>query len=282
MIGYYRGHVELKQEWVQYLLRRTQLKKIEYRSLIVFGVPRNLRHEIDLAAYFEGLGIGSVENVVICRTWGKLRNAVAKRFYFLQQLERIYHECMNRGKRRRKLYNGPRVRLSSNHSHNHINNTPINDYNSQRSAFEDQVSTSSTNPQQATVSTASSSSISSLQNSLSSSPLNASDLSNVQLHQETSETSLYEIMTFLDAIDPRYRPAHRTGLFGIFGELVDSADYYAEEYKKWDQLVTQLRRTPEKSAATSVAFVTFESPESAVSTNIYLHSLNPAHLLYYE
>ncbi|KAJ3034288.1 hypothetical protein HK097_004561, partial [Rhizophlyctis rosea] len=62
LIAYYRGMVELKLQYDEHVLRRTRMSKIEMRSVILFGIPRELRHEVDLASYIEGLGIGKVEN----------------------------------------------------------------------------------------------------------------------------------------------------------------------------------------------------------------------------
>lgn len=59
------------------------------------------------------------------------------------------------------------------------------------------------------------------------------------------------------------RPVHYTGFLGFFGERVDSLDYYCKLFREWDAKVQRLRKTPERSAATHVAFVTFQSPMSA-------------------
>jgi hypothetical protein len=42
---------------------------IDSRSIMVFGVPKELQNEISLAAYFDSAfdGLGKVENVVIAR-----------------------------------------------------------------------------------------------------------------------------------------------------------------------------------------------------------------------
>jgi hypothetical protein len=230
LVIYYRGHVNVKHQYTHHVLKRTKLSKIEYRSLILYGIPQEIRHEVDLAAYMEGLGLGSVENVVICRKWSKLRHAVKNRFYCLQQLERIYHEVKtNKGKR----YKGPRV------AQPHMNggadsNSNGNDHDEERNDA---------------------------QNISSSEPLLSQRRFSIS---EATDPSLFEIMNYLDAVDPRKRPCHRVGFLGWMGEMVDSADYYAEKYKYWDDKVHYLRRMPEKSPATSVAIVTFDSPESAV------------------
>ncbi|KAJ3333288.1 hypothetical protein HDU76_009775 [Blyttiomyces sp. JEL0837] len=89
---------------------------------------------------------------------------------------------------------------------------------------------------------------------------------------ESSDVSLFEIMTYLNAVDPRLRPRHRVGFLGLFGESVDSAEYYAKQYKEWDSKVHLLRRFPENSPPTSVALVTFDSPKTAlIASQIVLH-----------
>jgi hypothetical protein len=55
------------------------------------------------------------------------------------------------------------------------------------------------------------------------------------------------------------------GFLGLFGPQVDSFEYYTKLFIEWDSKVARLRKSPEKSAPSAVAFVTFESPMSAVS-----------------
>ena len=43
------------------------------KTLMVFGVPRELRSETKLCKYFEGLGLGDVDTVVLCRNWSLLQ-----------------------------------------------------------------------------------------------------------------------------------------------------------------------------------------------------------------
>lgn len=51
---------------------------------------------MDLAAYFSNLGVGKVENVVLCRNWSKLQEAVIKRAEFLLKLETVYVQCQQK------------------------------------------------------------------------------------------------------------------------------------------------------------------------------------------
>ncbi|KAJ3217944.1 Radial spoke head protein 3 [Dinochytrium kinnereticum] len=256
LIYYYRGYVDLKLHHTEHVLRRTKLSKIELRSLIVFGIPRELRHEVDLAAYFENLGVGSVENVVICRKWNKLRTAVRNRTVCLQQLERIYFDV-----RRGGAGGGKRVwggwgwvpewvwKMVPGSNGGHSVPSSNGEYEVGTAVDVDDPSSSFTTP-------------------LLSSHRRFST-------SDSADPSLFEIMNFLDAVDPRYRPRHRTGFLGLVGESVDSAGYFAERYREWDLLVHELRRSPERSAPTAVGFVTFESPESATIASQIILSRRP-------
>jgi hypothetical protein len=217
------------------------MKKIELRSLIVFGVPHELRHEVDLAAYFESLGLGAIETVVICRKWVKLREAVKKRAEALDRLERIYFDVQSSS--------GGLAGLAQ---WLHLTSAP-------------NINTISEDVE----------------------PL----LSTNGITASEEDPSLSEILSYLDAVDPRKRPTHK-----IFASLADiqsdafssnpwwfltlkdlqrffekrisvySASFWAAKYKFWDARVTALRKVPEHSPSTAVAFVTFESPMSAVCT----------------
>ncbi|KAI8901652.1 hypothetical protein BC833DRAFT_655373 [Globomyces pollinis-pini] len=202
---YYRRFITLKLQYDEYALKRTQLSKIEMRTVMVFGIPQDLRSEVNLAVYFENLGIGKVDTVVLCRNWSLLQRAVEKRAYFLRQLELLYVKC----KRIPREYDSAR------------------NLNEERLPF-------------------------------------------VQRNDE-HERLCSEILSHFSNISPLRRPKHRigmvslfiVGLFGLFGPLVDSVEFYCAEFKHWDKTVARIRKTPEKSKATAVALVTFESPISA-------------------
>lgn len=256
LISYYRGLVDLKLKWVEHILRRTQMSKIEMRSIIVFGIPRELRHEVDLASYFEGLGIGKVENVVICRKWSRLRDAVQRRAYYLVQLEKVYAQVMRNIHRRPSRLGLPLFRDTS--------------YGS--------ISNGSTGPQGGSTDHADGIGLNGRGESPSGHDLAVEDeYDNLDgtyrpllparrrfSNADAADASIFELMSRLDAVDPRKRPTHRTGFMGWTGPVVDSAEYYADKFKEWDRKVGRLRRSPEASPATSAGFVTFESPESAV------------------
>ncbi|KAJ3167517.1 Ribonuclease H2 subunit A [Irineochytrium annulatum] len=224
------------------------------RSLIVYGIPREIRNEVDLAAYFESLGIGSVENVVICRKWNKLRSAVSNRAYYLQQLERVFFHVRKAVATKRAdskfgswfLKRSGSSNLSE--SHNGVGRSGSAEQLNGDRADERLIHGWDSLDNHGTFVTATSPLI---------------DRRRFSASDPNNDPSLFEIMNFLDAVNPSLRPTHKTGFMGLFGEQVDSADYYAEKYKEADHIVHDLRKIPERSPPTAIGFVTFESPESA-------------------
>jgi hypothetical protein len=194
LIVYYRRFITLKLQHDEFALKRTRLSKIEMRSVMVFGIPRELRSEVDLALYFDHLCIGRVETVVLCRNWSLLQKAVRKRAHFLQKIEEL---CARMGYSAGAIADNPFL------------------------------------------------------------PVHASS-------QDSSEMMIHDVKRRFRALPSEKRPKHRLGFLGIFGPLEDSVEYYCSEFLKWDKTVKNLRKTPERSSATGVAFVTFESPMSAI------------------
>ncbi|KAI8809790.1 hypothetical protein BJ742DRAFT_708380 [Cladochytrium replicatum] len=253
LIDYYRGHVQLKMKYVEHVLRKTKLSKIEHRSIMVYSIPSELRNEVELAAYFESLGIGGVEQVVIVRKWAHLREAVMKRAYYLTKLEHVYCQVYRTTKKfapwsMRKPGTTPleppnyRLTGSSIMSFRRI-------WNSIRGVF----CKPKTEEHE---------------------PLLAEEPASPRSshYEENVSLGLRSMMDRIDMVDGRHRPHHRLGLFGIFGERVDSAQYYAKEYLEWDAKVSKYRRTADDSPATTVGFVSFESPESAtLASQILIH-----------
>eukprot|EP00842_Homolaphlyctis_polyrhiza_P004161 jgi/Hompol1/4746/HPOL_000503-RA len=236
VVSFYRGYVLLKLQYDEHALRQTKMRKIEMRSVMVFGVPRELRDEVDLASYFEGLGLGHVENAVLCRNWSLLRNAIQKRAYFLSKLEQVsaYITRQRDARRRRSIFSW----------------CFLNSWTSCRTqSLPQQVDR--TDMMQRIYEIAEAEEEAMLER-------NTSFAQNSAL-----DANVLEVLSRIDLVDPRFRPQHRIGLFGLSGPLVDSASYYAVKFHQWDRQVAQLRRVPERSAATAVGIVTFESPVSA-------------------
>jgi hypothetical protein len=206
--SFFVSYMNIKHKYESLIMRRTHLQNVESRSIIVFGIPENLRNEVELAKYFSSLGIGSVENVVLCRNWSKIRTAVADRAFNLLKLEKAYMDCLEKEKR-------------------WVHNRSIPVYN--RGDF-----------------------------------LHVFDSNESIFDRDPLIDVLLEILERLDSIDVSKRPTHKLGLWGLFGQSVDSALYYAKKFQEADALVQQLRHDPGKSTSKPVCIVTFDTPLSAV------------------
>lgn len=81
----YRDYVRIRRE---FLLRKA--KTLSARTLLITGIPPNLRSDRKLADYFEKLGIGVVESVHTIRHVGRLLEFIKERTQYLRQLETAY------------------------------------------------------------------------------------------------------------------------------------------------------------------------------------------------
>ncbi|KAI8927497.1 hypothetical protein BC831DRAFT_452160 [Entophlyctis helioformis] len=259
VVSYYRGYVLLKLQYDEHALRQTKMSKIDMRSIMVFGIPREMRNEVDLASYFENLGIGHVENVVLCRNWSLLRTHIQRRAYFLGQLERVYALAIRRrdARQRHSVFAPLLACLAGACSLCGLNlggsrrpdrtatarsaDAPLNRQRSWRIMGSSARFLSSMSHEHQ--------------------PLLSQHLRFASA--EVTDPGAFEILSRMGALDPSLRPTHRTGFMGLFGPVVDSAEYYAEQFQEHDRQVSRLRRIPEESAPTAVGIVTFESPESA-------------------
>jgi hypothetical protein len=66
LIAFYRTSIMIKMKYESLVVKEAP---IDSRSIMVFGVPKELQNEISLAGYFDSAfdGLGKVENVVIAR-----------------------------------------------------------------------------------------------------------------------------------------------------------------------------------------------------------------------
>ncbi|ORZ34688.1 hypothetical protein BCR44DRAFT_1435599 [Catenaria anguillulae PL171] len=69
------------------LLRQAANDEIHLRTVLVKGIPPQLRSEERLHAYFSSLHLGTVESVVMSRRFGKLEERIDKCAGYLRQLE---------------------------------------------------------------------------------------------------------------------------------------------------------------------------------------------------
>ncbi|PUU80646.1 hypothetical protein B9Z19DRAFT_1191699 [Tuber borchii] len=60
------------------------------RTVRLSGIPKVLRSEDALKEYIEGLGIGKVDSVTICRNWAELDRLMAQRQDLVRRLEEVY------------------------------------------------------------------------------------------------------------------------------------------------------------------------------------------------
>ena len=76
------------------------------------------------------------------------------------------------------------------------------------------------------------------------------------------ETGIEDFKQMFSRIDSNMRPQHRLGLIGC-GSMVDSIEYFCDQFLYWDQQCAAFRSSPEISASTGIAFITFETALSA-------------------
>ncbi|RPA93961.1 DUF221-domain-containing protein [Choiromyces venosus 120613-1] len=60
------------------------------RTVRLSGIPKVLRSEDALKEYIEGLGIGKVDSVTVCRNWAVLDRLMAQRQDLVRRLEEVY------------------------------------------------------------------------------------------------------------------------------------------------------------------------------------------------
>lgn len=81
------------------------------RTIRLSGVPVNLRSEDKLRAFVEGLGIGKVDSVIVCRDWKRLDTLMSDRMNCLRRLEEHYAKYLGyshlRNPNRRHRLNQP-------------------------------------------------------------------------------------------------------------------------------------------------------------------------------
>lgn len=277
LASYFKSMSKLKNEYDAYVLKRTKMSKIDQRSVMVFGIPSELCHEVDLAGYFESLGIGKVENVVLCRRWSKLQRAVEKRAKYLLDLEAVYSKILYNLYRDKDTETVAALLKESGLVDSSFTLVNQNLLSSNRNANDN------VNPWQDVTNIDSPNSndngmspidlINGFQRTNRTKSKFRNDIENqnsleadlpYNLKIDYDNPNVKEIMARLEVVDHDKRPTHRVGFLGLIGKRVDSACYYAAKFCHYDKLVKKLRRFPERSQATSVGFVTFESPESAI------------------
>lgn len=86
------------------------------RTIRLSGIPLDMRSEEKIQAMIEGLQIGKVETVTLCRQWHELDALMDDRKKILQQLERAWTKYLGYKQKRRYNDTLPLVRASRNRS----------------------------------------------------------------------------------------------------------------------------------------------------------------------
>ncbi|KAI1614460.1 hypothetical protein EDD36DRAFT_229493 [Exophiala viscosa] len=82
------------------------------RTLRLSGIPKDMRSEETIKDFIEGLEIGKVDSVMLCRNWRVLDDLVSKRMTYLRKLEEAWTEYLGhkhsvRHSRARQRVNDP-------------------------------------------------------------------------------------------------------------------------------------------------------------------------------
>ena len=79
------------------------------RTIRISGIPRDMRSEEAIKKHVEGMSIGTVESVTICRDWKKLDNLMLQRDSLLRKLEEAWTVYLSRKTIQRSLETLPIV-----------------------------------------------------------------------------------------------------------------------------------------------------------------------------
>ncbi|KAI8331578.1 hypothetical protein BC941DRAFT_474913 [Chlamydoabsidia padenii] len=237
----------LQQNYNSYIYMRARYllqlsNTLVCRSIIITGLPEELRTDQALADYFESLGIGMVVSSHVVRHVKKLGHILRQRAHALDKLEESYvkywgNPCIN------PHYSPEHIYHHARNIHQEQKNT-TDQQHLKLKLDEDQVSINSTREDV-------------VDDSI---PLRINKITNMQ---QDGKTALQQLDTAKDTIPARQRPQVRTGFLGLRGEKVDAIDYYTEEFDYWNKLAVEARESPQFDM-TSVGFVTFENMASAL------------------
>jgi len=230
LFRYYNKCREIRVKYISNCYNNNYKQLINFRSIMIFGLPREYRDEEKLYNFFSELGIGDLEKVVICKRYLHLRKALENRQYYLDRIEHYYTNWIgykNIKKNKKKEADEAYKRLQNIHNLRNGNGN-FKKMSEERTDTEN--------------------SIFSIVNS--SSTTNLYDESKPRYDHLLVENKAY------------YKERKRGRLY-IFGDKIDLLNYYVEKFIKWDNNVKKLRNKVNNSN-TPVAFVTFKSPLSAL------------------
>ncbi|KAK9369017.1 hypothetical protein V1509DRAFT_620847 [Lipomyces kononenkoae] len=73
------------------------------RTILLSGIPDDLRSEVALKEHIEALGIGEVRSITLCRKWTKLDRLMDKRRNILRHVERSWTEYLHGKVKKREI-----------------------------------------------------------------------------------------------------------------------------------------------------------------------------------
>lgn len=218
--------------------RQTYLGKmntITDRTIRLSGIPIELRNMDTLKRRIEELKIGQVSSITICREWGPLNKLYHYRNSILKKLELAYADCPPN---LRQQTNSPE---SYNLNHNSTTSNTVN-MEEQETPTEEGVTDTTENSTTLNIPPPT---------NTNSATLN----SNVYSQDAIEDNELYS------EIHLKERPTMKIGMWGIFGNEVDSIDYLSDQLKFIDDEIMRARKA--HYSATPTAFVTMDSVANA-------------------
>ncbi|CAO3590036.1 unnamed protein product [Absidia cylindrospora] len=235
----------LQQNYNSYIYMRARYllqlsTSLVCKSVIVTGLPDELRTDQALADYFENLGIGMVVSCHVVRHVKKLGHILRKRARALDKLEESYVKYWGNPCRITNYTPGQIVQDAQT-----IRDQPK--LEGQHTPDQDQIYMNSAGE------------------------VSPDDSIQHRLHKmedRQDNTNSYRTKTTNTTNNQIHlqihpRPQIRMGLLGFFGEKVDAIDYYTKEFDYWDKMAIEARESPQFDM-TSVGFVTFENMASAL------------------
>lgn len=247
----------LQQNYHSYIYMRARYllqlsSSLVCRSVVVTGLPEELRTDESLADYFENLGVGMVVSCHIVRHVKKLGHILRERARALDKLEAAYAKYWGNPctidnynpdlilQETQRIHTQKILAEQQQERHEHIEHQDRSSVSSITDETIEEYLPRRTNK------------VSSIKNSG-----NKNSVINVN-GQHANEHSSTAIMV------PGRRPHVRLGFLGLYGEKVDAIDHYSKVFDHWDKKAIDARASPEFDM-TSVGFVTFEKMGSAVS-----------------
>ncbi|KAI8344019.1 hypothetical protein BC941DRAFT_497389 [Chlamydoabsidia padenii] len=233
----YHSYVYMR---ARYLLQLSN--SLVCRSVIVTGLPEELRTDEALANYFENLGVGVVVSCHVVRHVKKLGHILRQRARTLDKLEEAYarywgNPCTIDN------YHPDLILQESHRIHNQKKVAPTTN--------QDQTSTCPTTDDD--------------DESINDEPIPQRTNKVIDIPNNNSDNANpIEKCKMQDTImELGRRPQVRLGFLGLFGEKVDAIDHYSNMFDYWDKKAIEARASPEFDM-TSVGFVTFEKMGSAM------------------